>query len=135
MVLRHRRIAVVNMRSLLLRASFVVLYACNPHHHNLPHLHLYRRRPGGSSVVFFACKPLCQKHRHLHRHRIFDPEKHHIEATSATLTNLGRLSKGHFNRTNEAKKQEDWNTLIKDASLAISAGADFALQAYSVCCV
>lgn len=39
-----------------------------------------------------------------------------------------RKLQGHLNKCTEAKMQRDWNALLREAGLAISAGADSAPQ-------
>nr|KAJ0210561.1 hypothetical protein LSAT_V11C400212020 [Lactuca sativa] len=70
--------------------------------------------------------------------RLGDPEntiRHYKQAGSEVepelLTKAQKLQV-HFNRCNEAKKRRDWNTMIKESSVAISSGADFALQIFTL---
>ncbi|XP_071728729.1 uncharacterized protein [Rutidosis leptorrhynchoides] len=70
--------------------------------------------------------------------RLGDADKtmrHYKQAGSEAEPDLitkARKLQGHFSRCNEAKKRRDWNTLIKETSIAISAGADSALQIYTM---
>ncbi|KAK9069441.1 hypothetical protein SSX86_011345 [Deinandra increscens subsp. villosa] len=69
--------------------------------------------------------------------RLGDPEKtmrHYKQAGSEAEANVitkAQKLQVHISRCNEAKKRKDWNTLLKESSLAISAGADSALQIYA----
>ncbi|KAL8231841.1 hypothetical protein R6Q57_001619 [Mikania cordata] len=61
--------------------------------------------------------------------------RHYKQAGSEAEANLitkAQTLQVHLSRCNEAKKQRDWNTLLKETNLAISAGADSALQIYTL---
>ncbi|KAM0034134.1 putative tetratricopeptide-like helical domain superfamily, TPR repeat-containing thioredoxin TTL1-4 [Helianthus debilis subsp. tardiflorus] len=70
--------------------------------------------------------------------RLGDADKtmrHYKQAGSEAEPNLMTKAQNvqvHLSRCNEAKKQRDWNTLLKETGLAISAGADSALQIYTL---
>ncbi|KAI3725683.1 hypothetical protein L1987_65475 [Smallanthus sonchifolius] len=70
--------------------------------------------------------------------RLGDADKtmrHYKQAGSEAEVNVITKAQNlqvHLNRCNEAKKRRDWNTLLKETSLAISAGADSALQIYTL---
>ncbi|XP_076918552.1 inactive TPR repeat-containing thioredoxin TTL3-like [Bidens hawaiensis] len=70
--------------------------------------------------------------------RLGDADKtarHYKQAGSECEANLiikAQALQLHLNRCNEAKKRRDWSTLLKETSLAISAGADSALQIHTL---
>ncbi|KAI3767785.1 hypothetical protein L2E82_18189 [Cichorium intybus] len=70
--------------------------------------------------------------------RLGEPDKtirHYKQAGSEAEPDLLTKAQNlqvHVNRCNEAKKQRDWNTMLKEIDLAISAGADSALQLYTM---
>nr|GMC57170.1 inactive TPR repeat-containing thioredoxin TTL3-like [Ipomoea batatas] len=53
------------------------------------------------------------------------------EADPDVMSNAKNLQL-HLSKCTEAKKQRDWNTLLKESSLAISAGADSAPQIFAL---
>lgn len=70
--------------------------------------------------------------------RLGDTEKamyHYKLAASETDPDVVTKSKNiqiHLNKCTEAKRQRDWNTLLKESALAISAGADSASQIFAL---
>nr|XP_043617904.1 TPR repeat-containing thioredoxin TTL4-like [Erigeron canadensis] len=70
--------------------------------------------------------------------RLGEPEKticHYKQAGSEAEPDLITKAQNlqmHLTKCNEAKKRRDWNRLLKETSLAISSGADFALQIYTM---
>ncbi|KAI3784325.1 hypothetical protein L1987_43423 [Smallanthus sonchifolius] len=70
--------------------------------------------------------------------RLGDADKtmrHYKQAGSEAEVNLITKAQNlqvHLSRCNEAKKRRNWNTLLKETSLAISAGADSAIQIYTL---
>ncbi|KAG5611575.1 hypothetical protein H5410_022856 [Solanum commersonii] len=70
--------------------------------------------------------------------RLGDTEKamyHYKQAASEADPDVVTKSKTiqiHLNKCTEAKRQRDWNTLLKESALAISAGADSASQIFAL---
>ncbi|PHT31839.1 hypothetical protein CQW23_28176 [Capsicum baccatum] len=70
--------------------------------------------------------------------RLGDPEKamyHYKQAASEADPDVVTKVKNiqiHLNKCTEAKRQRDWNTLLKESALAISAGADSASQIFAL---